>query len=131
MTDPTIPQSVVNLSDAVHQRSRLAILSVLYELGSADFNYLKRITGLMEGNLGRHLQVLENARLIDVEKGYSGRKPQTTLRINSDGIRAFEDEMKVLSSLLSGAAKQAKATPAAADRKSSRKKSGKVQTVES
>ena len=100
MSDPTTPQAVINLSEAVHQRSRLAILAVLYELTSADFNLLKRMTGLSEGNLGRHIQVLEGARLVHVVKGYSGRKPQTILRLSPEGVTAFEDEVQVLKRLV-------------------------------
>ena len=100
MSDPTTPQSVVNLSDAVHQRSRLAIVAVLYELTSADFNLLKRTTGLSEGNLGRHIQVLEGAGLVRVVKGYSGRKPQTILQLSPEGVGAFEEEVQVLRKLV-------------------------------
>lgn len=130
MSDPTIPQSVTSLSDAVHQRSRLAILSVLYELESADFNHLKRATGLSEGNLGKHLQVLESAHLIDVEKGYSGRKPQTILRINSEGIRAFENEVRVLSTLISGAQDSLKKTVTLSGEKSSNDKTRKLRPTQ-
>lgn len=100
MSDTTTPQSVVNLSDAVHQRSRLAILAVLYELTSADFTLLKRMTGLSEGNLGRHIQVLEGAGLVRVVKGYSGRKPQTILQLSPEGVGAFEEEVQVLRKLV-------------------------------
>ncbi len=100
MSDPTTPQSVVNLSDAVHQRSRLAIVAVLYELASADFTLLKRMTGLSEGNLGRHIQVLEGAGLVRVIKGYSGRKPQTILQLSPEGVGAFEEEVQVLRKLV-------------------------------
>jgi DNA-binding transcriptional ArsR family regulator len=107
MSDSTTPKSVINLSDAVHQRSRLAILAVLYELSRADFRLLHQSTGLTDGNLGRHIQVLENAGLVIVEKGYSGRKPQTIVEISPEGIRALEAEVEVLKSLISGVNKQA------------------------
>ncbi|CAG4917752.1 MULTISPECIES: transcriptional regulator [Acidithrix] len=107
MSDSTTPKSVINLSDAVHQRSRLAILAVLYELSRADFRLLHQSTGLTDGNLSRHIQVLENAGLVIVEKGYSGRKPQTMVEISPEGIRALEAEVEVLKDLISGVSKQA------------------------
>ncbi len=107
MSDSTTPKSVINLSDAVHQRSRLAILAVLYELSRADFRLLHQSTGLTDGNLGRHIQVLENAGLVIVEKGYSGRKPQTIVEISLEGIRALEAEVEVLKSLISEVSKEA------------------------
>ncbi len=106
MSDPTTPKSVINLSDAVHQRSRLAILSVLYELSKADFRLLHQATGLTDGNLGRHIQVLESAGLVTVEKGYSDRKPHTVVEISPEGIRALEAEVEVLKSLVSEVSKE-------------------------
>ncbi len=100
MPDSSTPRSLVSLSDAVHQRSRLAILAALYELSKADFRLLQKTTGLTEGNLGRHIQVLENAGLVIVAKGYSGRKPQTLIEISTEGIRAFEEEVEVLRGLV-------------------------------
>lgn len=96
MSESKTPQSLVNLSDAVHQRSRLAILAVLYELSKADFRLLHKSTGLTEGNLGRHIQVLEAAGLVYVHKGYLGRKPQTIIEISPEGVLAMEEEIRVL-----------------------------------
>ncbi|TAN31246.1 MAG: ArsR family transcriptional regulator [Actinomycetota bacterium] len=110
MSDSITPRSVASLSDAVHQRSRLAILAALYELSKADFRQLQKTTGLTEGNLGRHIQVLENAGLVIVEKGYSGRKPHTHIEITKEGIHAFEDEVRVLKDLVAKATRDAKST---------------------
>ena len=112
MSDSTTPKSVINLSDAVHQRSRLAILAVLYELSRADFRLLHQSTGLTDGNLGRHIQVLEGAGLVTVEKGYSGRKPQTIVEISPEGIRALEEEVEVLKNLVSELSKETASKPA-------------------
>ena len=107
MSDSTTPKSLINLSDAVHQRSRLAILAVLYELSRADFRLLHQSTGLTDGNLGRHIQVLEGAGLVTVVKGYSGRKPQTIVEISPEGILAFEAEVEVLRNLVSKVSNEA------------------------
>jgi DNA-binding transcriptional ArsR family regulator len=106
MSDSTTPKSLINLSDAVHQRSRLAILAVLYELSRADFRLLHQSTGLTDGNLGRHIQVLEGAGLVTVEKGYSGRKPHTVVEISPEGILALEAEVEVLRKLITKVSKE-------------------------
>jgi DNA-binding MarR family transcriptional regulator len=90
-------------SDVVHQRSRLAILAALYELGQADFASVRRITGLTEGNLSRHLQILDAAGALQIDKGYVGRRPRTWARITEAGTHAFEDEVAVLRQLVANA----------------------------
>ena len=65
------------LDDTVHQRHRLGVLTITAEAQRADFGYLRDALGLTPGNLSRHLMVLEEAGLIQVEKGYegAGREP--------------------------------------------------------
>ncbi len=124
MSDPTTPRFLIGLSDAVHQRSRLAILAALHELSRADFRLLQKTTGLTEGNLGRHIQVLESAGLVLVEKGYSGRKPQTLIEITKEGIMAFEEEVRVLQNLVTEVS--LRATSTSRSKKGSKKASGSL-----
>jgi DNA-binding MarR family transcriptional regulator len=58
----------------VHQRTRLGILAVLAGATEADFTYLRKVLDLTDGNLGRHLEILEGAGLISISKGYHGRR---------------------------------------------------------
>jgi len=90
----------LELDDAVHQKTRLALLTVLDEAGRADFPYLKRILGLTDGNLGRHLDVLAQQDLVEITKGYEGRRPRTWAAITPTGRQALSTEMKVLAALL-------------------------------
>jgi DNA-binding MarR family transcriptional regulator len=89
-----------NLSDLVHQRSRLSILAALHEIGEAEFALLTKATGLSEGNLSRHIQILEDARLVRVKKGYVGRRPRTWVELTKAGRSAFEDEVRILRGLV-------------------------------
>ncbi len=91
---------VHNLDDVVHQRSRLGILAILHEASHAEFGYLKDALELTDGNLSRHLRVLEDAGLIQVEKGYEGRRPRTWVHLSRDGRRAFTAEMAALKQLV-------------------------------
>ncbi|MBQ1072182.1 transcriptional regulator [Micromonospora sp. C31] len=91
---------ILSLDDVVHQKTRLALLTVLDEAGRADFPYLKRTLGLTDGNLGRHLDVLAEQSLITIAKGHEGRKSRTWAAITPDGRRALAAEMKVLAALV-------------------------------
>ena len=87
------------LDDTVHQRHRLGVLTITAE-ARADFGYLRDALGLTAGNLSRHLTVLEEAGLIQVEKGYEGRRPRTWVRITGAGRAALAAEVAVLDELV-------------------------------
>lgn len=94
------PYPALGLDDAVHQKTRLALLTVLDEAGTADFPYLKRTLALTDGNLGRHLEVLARQSLVEITKGYEGRRPRTWVAITAQGREALAVEMSVLAVLL-------------------------------
>ena len=71
------------LDETVHQRHRLGILTITAEAQRAEFGYLREALGLTPGNLSKHLTVLEQAGMVEVEKGYAGRRPRTWVRITS------------------------------------------------
>jgi len=88
------------LDETVHQRHRLGILTITAEAKSADFGYLRDALGLTAGNLSRHLTVLEDAGLIEVSKGYEGRRPRTWIRITGRGRTALAAELAALTELV-------------------------------
>ena len=96
MTHPAL-----HLDDTVHQRVRLGILAVLEEAKRADFSYVRDALDLSDGNLSRHVQVLEEAGLVKVEKGFEGRRPRTWLSATKRGRAALADEVKALRELIS------------------------------
>jgi DNA-binding MarR family transcriptional regulator len=85
-----------DLSEIVHQRSRLAICAVLYEFSQADFGTIRDLTGLSDGNLSQHLRLLEDAGLVLIEKGFVRRRPRTTVSLTQKGVAAFEAEIETL-----------------------------------
>jgi DNA-binding MarR family transcriptional regulator len=95
MTHPAL-----RLDDTVHQRVRLGILAVLEEASRADFSSLRNALGLTDGNLSRHLQVLEEAGLVEVEKGYDGRRPRTWISATRTGRDALKAELSALRELI-------------------------------
>ena len=88
------------LDETVHQRHRLGILTITAEAESADFGYLRQALDLTAGNLSRHLTVLEDAGLVQVSKGYEGRRPRTWVKITADGRAALTAEIGALSELV-------------------------------
>lgn len=88
------------LDDTVHQRVRLGILAVLAEAGQADFGYLKQALDLTDGNLSRHLRVLEEAGYVSIEKGYENRKPRTWVKATRPGRKALADHLTALQQLI-------------------------------
>jgi DNA-binding MarR family transcriptional regulator len=88
------------IDDTVHQRHRLGILTITAEAQRADFGQLRAALGLTPGNLSRHLTVLEEAELVQVEKGYEGRRPRTWVRITARGRQALAAELATLTELV-------------------------------
>lgn len=67
-----------------------------------DFQFLRDSLGLTDGNLSRHLQVLEAAGYLAIEKGYDGKKPRTRVSITPIEREALEDEVRALRELVAG-----------------------------
>ncbi len=88
------------LDEVVHQRHRLGILTVAAEVRRVEFTYLRESLDLTAGNLSRHIAVLADAGLVEVEKGYEGNRPRTWVRITRDGRRALAAEMAALGDLV-------------------------------
>lgn len=86
----------------IHEPSRSVILAILAATKKADFLYLQREAGLTKGNLSIHLQKLEAAGFIDVEKTYRSRRPLTVCRITPQGRQAFENYRKQLKNFIEG-----------------------------
>jgi DNA-binding MarR family transcriptional regulator len=78
------------LDPLLHSQLRLAVMSLLISMESAQFTYLKEKTGSTAGNLSVQLDKLAAAGYITIEKSFKGKKPLTTVTITRAGIRAFE-----------------------------------------
>lgn len=91
---------VRRLDDVVHQRVRLGILAVLAEVEGVEFSYVRSALGLTDGNLSRHLTVLEEAGYVRIQKIFEGKKPRTWVEATPKGKAALEAEMVILRELL-------------------------------
>ena len=97
---PALAHPTAGLSEIVHQRHRLGILTITSRSRQADFGYLREALSLTSGNLSTHVTVLEEAGLVRVEKGYEGRRPRTWVSITSEGRAALAAEMDALTRLV-------------------------------
>lgn len=88
------------LDPLLHSELRLAVMSILAGVESADFTYLKKETGATSGNLSVQIDKLTAAGYITVEKGFRGKMPCTTCRITPDGLQAFEQYVEALKGYL-------------------------------
>jgi len=79
------------LDPLLHSELRLAVMSILIGVESADFVFLREQTGATAGNLSVQIDKLQKAGYIEVEKTFKGRMPRTICRITQHGITAFGD----------------------------------------
>lgn len=101
------------LDRVIHERARLSVLtSLVTHPKGLTFGDLKEMCGLTDGNLSRHLQVLEEASLIAIAKGYDHNRPQTVCRITPQGRQRYLDYLKVLEQVVRDAAAAAGGHPA-------------------
>jgi hypothetical protein len=84
------------LDPLLHSQLRLAVMSLLISVESAEFTFLKEKTNSTAGNLSIQLDKLSEAGYISITKSFRGKKPLTTCAITTDGIRAFEEYVKAL-----------------------------------
>lgn len=78
------------LDPLLHSELRLAVMSILISVESAEFVFLKEKTGATAGNLSVQIDKLSNANYIKVTKSFRGKKPLTTCKVTATGIKAFE-----------------------------------------
>ena len=99
------PFSYEGLDRVIHEKARLGLMTslVAYPKGLA-FGDLRALCGLTDGNLSRHLQVLAEAGLVDITKGYERNRPLTTCRLTPAGRQRFLDYLAVLERVVKDAA---------------------------
>jgi len=84
------------LDPLLHSQLRLAVMSLLITIESAEFTFLKEKTNATAGNISVQLDKLEQAGYISIAKSFKGKKPLTTCTITRKGILAFEDYVNTL-----------------------------------
>ncbi|MCG8581583.1 MAG: transcriptional regulator [Bacteroidales bacterium] len=93
---------IEGLNKKFENRVRLGIMSALMVNERLDFNALKDLLGVTDGNLASHLKALEKNQLIEVTKQFVGRKPNTTYGVTDFGSESFKKHLSALEKLLGG-----------------------------
>ena len=88
------------LNPLLHSELRLAVMSILLSVESADFVYLREQTGATAGNLSVQIDKLQKAGYISIEKTFRGKMPCTLCRISDEGVKAFERYVEALRSYI-------------------------------
>ena len=92
--------SIHGLHKAFESRIKLGIMSALAVNDALDFNALKELLDVTDGNLASHLKALEKEAFIGVKKSFVGRKPNTKYFMTKEGRKAFNDHLKALEQLI-------------------------------
>jgi DNA-binding MarR family transcriptional regulator len=89
------------LERVFHEKARLGIMtSLISQPRGVVFADLKELCQLTDGNLSRHLQVLHEAGLVEIWKGYHKNRPQTLCRVTDEGRRRFSEYINVLETVV-------------------------------
>ena len=96
--------SINNFHKTFESRVRLYTMSALAVNDMLDFNSLKDLLGVTDGNLASNLKTLEKEGFIDMKKSFIGRKPNTKYFMTKKGKKAFDDHLKALEKLIKGVA---------------------------
>jgi DNA-binding transcriptional ArsR family regulator len=101
------------LDRVIHEKARLGVLtSLVAHPKGVVFGDLKSLCGLTDGNLSRHLQVLQDAGLVEIIKGFERNRPQTVCRITRQGRARYLDYLAVLEQVVRDAAEAVQDKPA-------------------
>ena len=95
------------LDRVIHERARLSIVtSLATNPKGLTFNDLKRLCTLTDGNLSRHLSVLEKGKVVEIMKGHDHNRPQTLCRITTSGRKRYLEYLSTLEQVIRDAAKE-------------------------
>lgn len=92
---------IKNLNKAFDNRLRLGIMAILAANDRVEFNRVKELLDVTDGNLASHISALEKLNYLEVKKQFVGKKPQTTYKITRAGRKAFAEHLDALEKLIS------------------------------
>jgi DNA-binding MarR family transcriptional regulator len=97
------------LDRVIHERARLSVLtSLITHPKGLTFGDLKQLCALTDGNLSRHLRVLEKGKMVEIVKGHDRNRPQTVCRITASGRKRYLEYLSTLEQVVRDAAKGTK-----------------------
>jgi DNA-binding MarR family transcriptional regulator len=98
----TMSNPIENLNKTFDSRVRLGIMSTLMVNDQINFNDLKQLIGVTDGNLASHIKALEETGYLKVNKGFVGKKTNTTYTITKLGEKSFQQHLAALEKIING-----------------------------
>jgi DNA-binding MarR family transcriptional regulator len=96
-----VKEIIHKINKAFENRIRLGIMSALMVNDSLDFNGLKELLDVTDGNLASHLNTLEKNKYVMVQKSFIGKKPNTSFSASREGRAAFQEHLEALEAIIS------------------------------
>lgn len=92
-------REMTELDRLLHEPARLAIMTALAKCKTADFIFLRNLTGLSKGNLSSHLSKLEEGDFVMLQKTFAGKIPKTIISLTAAGAEAIDEHWRKLDAL--------------------------------
>ena len=92
--------TIENLNKTFDSRVRLGIMSALMVNESVNFNQLKELMQITDGNLASHIKALEDSGYVKIQKGFIGKKTNTTYSVTKAGEKAFRTHLDALEKMI-------------------------------
>lgn len=94
------PEAFLNLDRVIHEKGRLAIMSLLAASPELSFTELRDSLSMTDGNLTTHIRTLQESGYVSVAKTYQGKRPLTTCTLTNKGRKAFTDYINLLEKII-------------------------------
>jgi len=94
------PEPFLQLDRVIHERGRLAIMSMLAASPELSFTELRDTLEMTDGNLTTHMRTLQEAGYVSIAKSYRNRRPLTTVSLTPEGRRAFANYVALLEQIV-------------------------------
>ena len=117
------PESFQHLYKVIHEKSRMAIVSMLAASAELSFTELRDALGMTDGNVTTHIRTLQKAGYVAVAKSFQDKRPLTTCTLTAAGRKAFGEYVGLLEGIVKSAKQSEKKSKPAKASKSRRKKS--------
>jgi DNA-binding MarR family transcriptional regulator len=94
------PEPFLKLDRVIHEKGRMAIMSLLAANAELSFTEMREALGMTDGNLSVHLRTLQESGYIAVTKSFQNRKPLTTCALTASGRKAFAEYIDLLEQIV-------------------------------
>jgi DNA-binding MarR family transcriptional regulator len=94
------PEPFLNLDRVIHEKGRMALMSMLAAAGELSFTEMRDTLGMTDGNLTTHIRTLQEAGYLAVTKSFEGKRPLTTCRLTEQGKKSFAAYIDLLEQII-------------------------------